>query len=80
MMGHDQIFHGTPAAYREFIEENLSMARIQAELGATYAAIGDDTGLEYATRRLVAYTRAVIATLGDLKALNEKEGQHAPQS
>ena len=75
----DHISHGTPAAYREFIEESLAMARIQAELGATYAAIGDDVGLEYATRRLVAYTRAVIGTLGDLKALKQKEGQRGPQ-
>jgi hypothetical protein len=75
----NHVSHGTPAAYREFIAENLSLAQIQADLGATYAAIGDDTGLEYATRRLVAYTLAVISTLGDLKALNEKEGQRGPQ-
>ncbi len=36
----DHISHGTPAAYREFIAENLSLAQIQADLGATFAAIG----------------------------------------
>ncbi len=63
----NHISHGTPAAYREFIAESLSMARIQAELGATYAEIGDDAGLEYAIRRMVAYTRAALGTLKDLK-------------
>jgi hypothetical protein len=68
----EHIYHGTPAAYREFIAETLSMARIQAELGATYAAIGDDVGLEYAMRRMVAYTRAALRTLTDLKT--DKQG------
>jgi hypothetical protein len=64
--------HGTPWAYREFIEETLSMARIQAELGATYASIGDDAGLEYARRRLVAYTRAALGSLNDLRTTKEQ--------
>lgn len=64
--------HGTPWAYREFIEETLSMARIQAELGVTYASIGDDAGLEYAVRRLVAYTRVALGTLNDLRTTKEQ--------
>lgn len=64
--------HGTPWAYREFIEETLAMARIQADLGVTYASIGDDAGLEYALRRLVAYTRAALATLNDLRTTKEQ--------
>jgi hypothetical protein len=64
--------HGTPWALREFIEESLAMARIQAELGATYASIGDDAGLEYAVRRLVAYTRAALGTLNDLRTNKEQ--------
>ena len=66
------VSHGTPEAYREFIAETLCMVRIQAELGETYAGIGDDAGLEYAMRRLVAYTRAALGTLADLKT--EKHG------
>jgi hypothetical protein len=48
------------------------MARIQAELGVTYASIGDDAGLEYAVRRLVAYTRAALTTLNDLRTTKEQ--------
>ncbi|WP_262299708.1 hypothetical protein [Microvirga sesbaniae] len=64
--------HGSPWAYREFIEETLNMARIQAELGVTYASIGDDAGLEYTVRRLVAYTRAALTTLNDLRTTKEQ--------
>jgi hypothetical protein len=64
--------HGTADALREFITENLHMVRIQADLSATYSAIGDDVGLQYAVRRLTTYSRAVIETLVDLKNLNLK--------
>ncbi|HEY8381585.1 MAG TPA: hypothetical protein VIL09_05475 [Microvirga sp.] len=60
-------FHGTPEALRDFIGETLFLARIQADLGVTYAEIGDDIGLEYTTRRLTAYVRAALATLKDLR-------------
>ncbi len=69
------VSHGTPEAYREFIAESAGLDRIQAELAEAYAAIGDDVGLEYATHRLVAYTRCVISTLADLK--RAKTGEHA---
>jgi hypothetical protein len=69
---HSGAPHGSPWAYREFIEETLGMARIQAELGVTYASIGDDAGLEYAVRRLVAYTRAALGTLNDLRTTKEQ--------
>lgn len=72
-MNDQHIAHGTPEAFREFIAECLGMARIQAELGGTYAAIGDDAGLEYAVRRLVAYTRAALGTLNDLRADKAQE-------
>jgi hypothetical protein len=52
---------------REFIGESLGMAQIHAQLGAMYAAIGDDKGLEYSILRLVACTRAAFVTLVDLK-------------
>ena len=75
MTDPNTVSHGTPDAYREYIHEALWFAQIQADLGFTYAAIGDDAGLEYAVRRLVAYTRAAVAVLSDLKAM--KGGGHA---
>ena len=55
-----------------FAAENLHMAGIQASLGVTYAEIGDAAGLEYATRRLVAYVKAVIPTVKDLRPATAK--------
>ena len=51
---------------REFIGEMLELAQIQAKLGATYAAIGDDIGLNYTTRKLAAYVQVAVATLRDI--------------
>lgn len=72
-MIHTPQYHGTPQALRDFIGETLFLARIQADLAVTYAEIGDDTGLEYTTRRLTAYVRAALATLKDLR--NDKEAR-----
>jgi hypothetical protein len=66
------IAHGTPAALREFIGECLAMTRVQAELGEAYCSIGDDIGLEYSIRRLVAYTKAALATLADLREMKRE--------
>ena len=54
-------------ALREFIGEHLDMARMQAEFGVTYAAIGDDVGLDYTLRQLVARIRAVLPVLKELR-------------
>ena len=59
---------GSPEALREFAAENLELACIQADLGVTYCEINDIVGLQYAVHRLVASTRAVVATVADLKA------------
>ena len=75
----NHVSHGTPAALREYIHEMAGMATLQAELVMRYAELGDDVGLEYATRKWIAYTRTVIGTLGDLKALKQQEGQRGPQ-
>lgn len=75
LLHHNQVAHGTPEALREFIGEHLSLAALQADLGATYAAVGDDVGLEYAIRRLVAYTRTAIGTLADLKEDKNRGGR-----
>jgi hypothetical protein len=58
---------------REFIAESLAMARINAELGETHACIRDDVGLEYSVRRLVAYVRAALQSLTDLKAEKQRQ-------
>ncbi|GEO13799.1 hypothetical protein [Microvirga aerophila] len=71
MTNNENISHGTPLAYREFIAEMLALAQIQADLGTTYAAIGDDAGLEYTVRRLAAYTRTAVTVLKDLKGMKE---------
>jgi hypothetical protein len=60
-------FHGTPDAFRHFIAETLAFAQIQADLGATYAALGDDVGLEYAVACLVAYATTASTVLKDMK-------------
>ncbi len=70
-MDSDRISHGTPAAFREYIHEMAGLAAIQTELAMRYAELGDDVGLEYATRRWVAYTRAAFGTLKDLKQMND---------
>ena len=66
MMNRDHIAYGTPEACREFLDEMLAMAQIQARLGRIYAASGDDMGLLYAVRRFLAYARAVTDTATDL--------------
>lgn len=78
--GKDHIAHGSPEAYREFIGEMLAMASIQAQLGETYASIGDDAGLEYAIRRLVAYVRASRDTLLDLKEMKKNSAQRSERA
>jgi hypothetical protein len=73
-MADEYISHGTPAALREFIAEAASMAQVQAHRIQTFSDIGDDAGLEYAVRRLIAYTRAAAGTLCDLKAMKQADG------
>ncbi len=78
----DSISHGTPAAFREYIHEMAGLAAIQTELAMRYAELGDDCGLEYATRRWVAYTRAALGTLKDLRAMNDRQKEdpaHGPR-
>jgi len=70
-----RVAHGRPDAYRELIAENAWYAAVQADLAQTHAAIGDDVGLEYAVRRLVAYTRQIAGTLADLKQ-HKAEARH----
>jgi len=72
-MKSETISHGTPEAYREFIHEMAGLAKIQAEMVMKYAEIGDDTGLSYAARQWLAYTKAAVETLKDLRSLKQAE-------
>ncbi len=75
MTSSNHISHGSPAALREFIAENISLAAVHAELICTYASLGDDKGLEYAFQRFAAHAKAALSTLPDLKAaVSEQKG------
>jgi hypothetical protein len=64
---------------REFIHENAGFLRLYAENAQNYCELGDDLGLDYAVRKLVAYIRAIAETVKDLRVererLLEMEGQ-----
>jgi hypothetical protein len=62
--------YGTPDVYRQFIAETLAGAEIHARIGQNYAEIGDDPGLDYAIRCLIANTRAAVSVLANLKEMN----------
>jgi hypothetical protein len=64
---HEPAPSGSREELRQDIGDMLEMVQVQAHLGATYAAIGDDTGLAYALMRLVAYTRAATGSFNDLR-------------
>jgi hypothetical protein len=72
MNNREDISHGSADALREFIFDTLRGAEDQGYLGQIYAANRDDAALEYTVLRLVGYTRAAIATLADLKKMNEE--------
>ncbi len=61
------------ASFREFIAANLQMACFEADMGVRYASAGDDFGLTYAIRRLVAHIKAAIAIHADLQASKSPE-------
>jgi hypothetical protein len=61
------------ALLREFIHENAGFVRIQADLAQTYAELGDDAGLRYALRKLVAHVKAATSSFNDLVTLRAIE-------
>ena len=61
---------GSLAELRAFISETMALAAVQADLAATYAALGDDRGLGYALQCFAASSKAAFATFADLKAAN----------
>src|SRR5688572_18392289 len=52
--------YGTPEAIREYIAEVMWFAGRLADLAQSFAELGDDIGLEYVTRRMVAYLKAAL--------------------
>jgi hypothetical protein len=69
--------HGSAQAIFEFIEELAHMAGIQSQLIQLHASTDDMAGVEYATRRMIAYVRTIGGTIKDFKAfgptLHEKD-------
>ena len=72
--------YGTPEAYRQFIAETVAGAAIHADLARTYAEIGNDAGLAFALKCLVACTRASVNTMTHLKRMKVEQAlrQQAP--
>jgi hypothetical protein len=69
----DHVAYGTPEAYRQFIAETLAGAAIHANVARTYAEIGNDAGLAFALRCLVACTRTSVSIMADLKTMKAKQ-------
>ncbi|AWN47158.1 hypothetical protein DK419_13225 [Methylobacterium terrae] len=68
MIDHDgEVAHGSPGPAREFLARTAAAARVQASLVETYAEIGDDVGLLYASRCMAAYLRATVAGIEELE-------------
>ncbi|MCJ2043066.1 hypothetical protein MKK58_00655 [Methylobacterium sp. J-078] len=71
----DHIAYGTPEAYRQFIAETLAGAETHANVARTYAEIGNDAGLAYAIRCLVACTKASVSAMADLNDMKAEQAQ-----
>ena len=65
------VAHGTPEALREFAHEHLWYVGRLVELAQGHAEIADDDGLRRDVRRMVAYMRAIIATVAELPRSEE---------
>ena len=63
----DHIAYGSLDAYRAFIAETLAGAEIHARIGQSYVEAGNDAGLEYSVRCLIANVRAAASVLAELK-------------
>jgi hypothetical protein len=61
---------GRPAL-REWIFGNLEYLIAEAECACRSAENGDDTGLRYHVRRLIAHARQVAGATNDLRTVND---------
>lgn len=59
---------------RGFIAEEAALVRVYAGMAEACAAIGDDVGLEYSMRQLVAAAQRGLAALADLKSKKREDG------
>ena len=64
-------FDGRPEL-RELTHESMGFIILYAEAAQRFCEAGDDVGLSYAVRSLVAYTRAVAQTCNDLRVERER--------
>lgn len=55
----------------DYAAEHMALAAISADLAVTYAQTGDLAGLDYSVRKAVAYLRAVVPTVRDLRVGRE---------
>jgi hypothetical protein len=65
-MPASEVAHGTPEMLREAIAEQLWLVGCNCENAIRYVELGDDAGLAYSVRRIVACTHAIVATTADL--------------
>lgn len=72
--------YGTSDVYRQFIAETLADAEIHARIGQNYAEIGNDPGLDYAIRCLVANTRAAVSVLANLQEMNAAQARRRAEA
>ncbi len=68
-MSEDGIYHGTAEPLRDFVAECMNMTAFYAGMAVDYAAVRDDAGLTYSTRRAVAALRQGVSVL---RMLDEK--------
>ncbi len=73
MLDKPEVGQAKKEMLRDFANEQLGFIRLQAELAQMQIEVGDDLGLVYATKRLVAHARAMAATVRDLQALLVRE-------
>jgi hypothetical protein len=65
--------YGTPDLYREQIGEAAWSIGLYAEQIQRYCTLGDDAGLEYSTRCLIAHARFAAGILADLKSMKAEQ-------
>jgi hypothetical protein len=66
------------SSLRELIHEQFGFVLMHAETGQRYAAAGDDHGLEYAVRQVIARAKVIGETFTDI--LKEAERLAALES
>lgn len=67
----EQSYHGTREPLLDDIYEIMFSIRTSAEIGLLYAEAGDALGIEYQTRKLIAYVKAVIPSVKALRATSD---------